>query len=360
MAFADELSAMIGRIYDTAEAGDGWDELAAEMLRLMGGRWMLASVLDLRLGNFARSKIYGLETPAAERGLQEYLDGMHQFDATLLLANREPHRRWIDSEAAFGAENYLQNEYIRWNLSRFGSTHWTIGFTGPDDGISLGLSLHPDAEQGRPGKRQVRVFRTLFDHFDRATRLGARRPDPAASPNAMIVLNHQGGIKEMNDAARAILAARDGIESRAGKLKAVTSQDASPLDRLLRGALAEFQTRAASGALPIRRPSGRSWIVKITPVPSGVFPFGLKLPGALVTLTDPDAVVITPAQRQAFGLTARETELAEKLVNGSTLEEAAAQLGISPNTARVHLRSLFAKTGTNRQVDLVRVLLVTV
>ena len=39
------------------------------------------------------------------------------------------------------------------------------------------------------------------------------------------------------------------------------------------------------------------------------------------------------------------------------LEDAAAVLGISPNTARTHLKRIFEKTATHRQAELVKVLL---
>lgn len=61
--------------------------------------------------------------------------------------------------------------------------------------------------------------------------------------------------------------------------------------------------------------------------------------------------------RKLFDLTPAETSLAILLTNGLTLEEAAEELGISKNTARAHLRSIFSKTGVTRQATLVRILL---
>ena len=52
-----------------------------------------------------------------------------------------------------------------------------------------------------------------------------------------------------------------------------------------------------------------------------------------------------------FRLTPMETEIA-LLVDGLTLDEAAAATGITKNTARAHLRGIFAKTGATRQAVL--------
>jgi DNA-binding CsgD family transcriptional regulator len=57
-----------------------------------------------------------------------------------------------------------------------------------------------------------------------------------------------------------------------------------------------------------------------------------------------------------FGLTPAEARLALQLVAGETLRSAAAKLGISYETARTHLKTVFNKTGTCRQAELVIVL----
>ncbi|PZQ47039.1 MAG: hypothetical protein DI556_18815 [Rhodovulum sulfidophilum] len=57
-----------------------------------------------------------------------------------------------------------------------------------------------------------------------------------------------------------------------------------------------------------------------------------------------------------FGLTPREAELATALAGGASLRDHAAARGVSHETTRTHLRSLFAKTGTARQAELVALL----
>src|SRR4030095_13792257 len=61
--------------------------------------------------------------------------------------------------------------------------------------------------------------------------------------------------------------------------------------------------------------------------------------------------------RKLFDLTRKEAQLAMCLTNGRSLREAASDLGITLNTARAHLRSIFAKTGIDRQARLVRAIL---
>lgn len=58
-----------------------------------------------------------------------------------------------------------------------------------------------------------------------------------------------------------------------------------------------------------------------------------------------------------FDLTPAELAVAERMALGDTIQEAAASRRVSVNTARTHLKRLFAKTGARRQADLLRALL---
>lgn len=64
--------------------------------------------------------------------------------------------------------------------------------------------------------------------------------------------------------------------------------------------------------------------------------------------------------QELFGLTKAESLLAQKLVNGSSLNEAAVELKISPHTARAQLGTIFSKTDSHRQPQLVGLILNTI
>ena len=60
---------------------------------------------------------------------------------------------------------------------------------------------------------------------------------------------------------------------------------------------------------------------------------------------------------EIFGLSQAQKRLAHQVSTGMRLTEAAEALGISVNTARTHLTRIYAKTGVNSQVALVRMLM---
>ena len=69
--------------------------------------------------------------------------------------------------------------------------------------------------------------------------------------------------------------------------------------------------------------------------------------------------VSVDALKQVYGLTPAESRLAKMLVRGESLSVTAEKLGVTHNTVRNQLKSIFAKTDTNRQSELVGLILST-
>ena len=81
--------------------------------------------------------------------------------------------------------------------------------------------------------------------------------------------------------------------------------------------------------------------------------------GAVLRVIDPDRDIqphLEPVCAH-YRLSPVETRLACQLAQGATLEAAASALRIKPQTARSYLKQIFLKTDTNRQSELLRVLL---
>jgi DNA-binding CsgD family transcriptional regulator len=74
-----------------------------------------------------------------------------------------------------------------------------------------------------------------------------------------------------------------------------------------------------------------------------------------VLLVDPDhrCRPSENALQAAFGFSRAEARLAARVCIGETIESAAKQLGISRDTGRSHLKSIFSKAGVRRQAELV-------
>jgi DNA-binding CsgD family transcriptional regulator len=63
--------------------------------------------------------------------------------------------------------------------------------------------------------------------------------------------------------------------------------------------------------------------------------------------------------QSTYDLTASETRICAMLANGESVESVSEKLGISPNTARTHIKRIFSKTGAARQSELVKLMMNT-
>jgi len=118
--------------------------------------------------------------------------------------------------------------------------------------------------------------------------------------------------------------------------------------------------RGPNHVMSVSRPSGRrAYPVIIAPLlapPTG------RTGGdavAAIFIGDPEAGQITTIEflQTLYALTQAEAELVALLARGRTLEEAAAERGVRLNTVRSQLKQVFAKTDTNRQGQLMRLVL---
>lgn len=176
---------------------------------------------------------------------------------------------------------------------------------------------------------------------------------------AALALDWRSRVIRMNSAAKALLG--DGIACVAGRLEATDRRSDGALQRLLAAAVspeaADLSTQsAATSTLPvtIRRFGRRPLVAEAMPA-AGLFGDILQQARALVFIADMEARNQPRQERIAaiLGVTAAESLLLARLAAGDGLAEAAAAIGISIHTARSQLKSLFAKTGTHRQAELV-------
>lgn len=175
-----------------------------------------------------------------------------------------------------------------------------------------------------------------------------------------IVVADDGRILEVSGIARTVISQKDGLQDVNGYLTLATPRDTQRLRDAIRAvaSIRPDERQPLPTALRVERPSGRGDVgLVVQPAPLGLSE--AIEPRAIVLLSDPDASVsVSPETISTLlGLTAAESAICVQLVNGATLDEAGLALGIKRNTVRAHLRSIFEKTGVDRQSRLVRLIL---
>lgn len=162
-------------------------------------------------------------------------------------------------------------------------------------------------------------------------------------------------------ASNALVQWGDGLDVVDGFLDAPRSSDRDRV-RQFTAALSS----AVSGESPAKSPDtlalprtsgGRPWLLNGIAAKDAVRSLHSRA-AALILVTDLEAVRIPELRnlREIFHLTPTEAELARRIAHGDSLPEAAAYLSITHEHARQRLKSIFFKTRTARQSELVSLL----
>ncbi len=245
-------------------------------------------------------------------------------------------------------------------------------FNEPDRPIS-GISIWR-REAGRPfTSEDLALGNLLAPHLVRAFEIHRRFGE---------IRNERGALAEvidrlpvgvvLIDALRRPVVVNRYAEQIAARCDGFTLGDAGPRatdareNRVLRQHMSQAIAIGASfgrgrnHVMSVSRPSGRrAYAVIIAPLLAP--PTGRSGSDAVaaIFIGDPEAGQITTVEflQTLYTLTQAEAELVALLARGRTLEEAAADRGVTLNTVRSQLKQVFAKTDTNRQGQLMRLVL---
>jgi DNA-binding CsgD family transcriptional regulator len=252
--------------------------------------------------------------------------------------------------------------------------HASLTRNGSSGGISFPLGVPHVEEIGQAATRLGRLVPHLSRAIDFTLQLGRHQSGLwqiehilNAMPGAALLLDRGGGIIRTNAAADALLSQADGIsmvKSDGWHLTAHARSEASMHSACITQALAisRGEDQGLNGSLRITRPSGRPpLLVLVTPLPPPSFSLWEAVDGgarAMVQIVDLHAPAYPQAEslRMAAGLSAPEARVAALIGGGLSISEAAATLGLSPNTVKTHLARCFDKTGVRSQAALARLL----
>ena len=214
----------------------------------------------------------------------------------------------------------------------------------------------------------------LVPHLQRALQMNARTAELEMTRTAsaellnrlqqpVLLVDAACRILFANCASEEILTDQFGLHPDAkGVLRGINSGETDMLHQAVAQGTrpAPFGARRGGGPFHVSRGSRQSPLtVSVIPLPAETYWLAPHRPAAILFIADPERVdnPTAAALRASFGLTHTEAAMAIEVLNGGGLKAAAARLGIAPTTARTHLTSIFDKTGTRRQAELVRILL---
>jgi DNA-binding CsgD family transcriptional regulator len=238
-----------------------------------------------------------------------------------------------------------------------------------EPGLIAAVAIHRPADQASFEERDRAKLALLLPHLTQALRL-MRRMDAnerglrggfnalASLSVGVLVVGAGNRVRLLNQAAENLAVAGAGIKIHNGRL---ILSDAR-LDERLRAAVRRASLaplgRSLSAGETILIPAGenQSFALRVSPLaPDTIAPAAVE-PLAAVFVGVPACAPPswTERVRAVYALTPAESRLVFALLNGRRLGEYAAGAGVSIHTAQSQLKSVFAKTGSRRQSDLIR------
>jgi DNA-binding CsgD family transcriptional regulator len=368
VGLTSETSAAIGAIYDTVLDPEAWPRAMSAVRNIVGGAGSALFAFD---HDSATIPFCVFENLGPDRD-HEYVRRLHCINPRAAKTMAEPPGVPCWDYRVISEREMDRHEFYD-GIHRLSGVRYFVGMRPLlVDGRSLLTSVERTRKQGHFDESEIALFSRIAPHIGHAFRLAGANAQSQADaallhlvdqvrPEAVLLLDAAGGLMEANSEARRVLALGDGLKLIDGCLQPWKAADRRALNRLISGALATTtgQAPGGGGVMALPRPSGAlPFLLRVMPWPRGnADPF--RRPAAVVLLRDPERTAAVGAAELAdlLGLTAREAALARRLARGDSLQDCAAALGISRNTARVHLRNIFEKTGISSQRQLLRLML---
>lgn len=287
--------------------------------------------------------------------------------------NNPPLNKVILIDDVIPADQLLSNEYYKLCMLPHGIRYTAAVDLLCDNGqrISVRLCRPADAPPFSVADREF--IQLLCSHIRRAVststklvQLDSERQLYARAISGrdigIAMLDKTGRIMRTNAAADRLFKDKDGISRVHDEIHLKQSELNERLRALIRDTLAAQQRdeTVPVQALAVPRPSRKNdYELVVKAVPVDRYLEQRNTPHLTVFISDPATHVAISSRTliTLYHLTPAEATLSILLADGKSLEDIAKASGITLNTARAHLRSVFQKTGVTQQSMLVSLVL---
>ncbi len=367
MSGLPQFSEVIGDIYEASYQPDYWPRVIEHLARISHSRSGALFIQDTSIKEAAGFYGYRL----TDQMLSDYAVHGHN-DPGFLIMQDQPVGVAINMH---GPTQHPPEtpEYFRVMRQKYDLGYVCGANVLINEEQHVGLGLHRSFSAVAYEDETLQLLSELIPHLQRALRIHRefirlrieKTALTAGFDNLMIGLvlfDHLGSPVYVNPVAESIFAEHPAIQKQGHSIVPTDNSDAVQLRRLILSCLESAQDSERGGVMGLHHPDKRHPLaVMVKPVAASEL--ANVIDGepvyAAMYLSDPERPLPIAADtlRTLYDLTPTEARIAVSLTNGLGVEEIATTHQRSVNTVRSHLRSLFEKTRTANQADLVRLLL---
>ena len=361
-----ELRALIGQAYDAALDDTLWPDLAPSIARSFDS---ISTALQIR--NVAGDvRLLAITDNLAPDLMAEYRDYYWHHDvwanrATQLGMSRPYMSRDLVSDAFLERSEYYA-DWLR-KLDLF----YVVGSIFPvsNDEICV-IGAHRARAHGTYDETIRKRMGDFLPHLRRALQLRHKLSHASLEKSAalealertgdpVLVAARDARLLYANAGAEALLAEGDAIRVVRGRLAVADGAAGLRLAFLISSAIdtAAGADGSAGSAVALARDERLPLTILVAPLRPARDGLGAPLPAAILFIRDPERGGVSELFLQdMFALTPAESAIAAALAAGNSVEYIARTYRVTLNTARTHLKRIFAKTNTRRQGELVALL----
>ncbi len=360
---------LIGDIYESSINPYHWSVVLEKLTAITQSRSAVLVIHDREVKQLSYLHSYGIRKPV----IALHNTPLGRFDPGLKVMRAQPQGKAVNMYSLDDRDKVPRLIYELFTrltelfhfggVNCFNNEHWHAG-----------IGLHRTRKEGKFEPEILELLENLVPHFQRAlriqkefTRLQIRQQTLQSELDrhiiGLILLDELGKPLYINPMAKRILERHGAIDLRSNGLRAYIKHEDEQLHQAIMRATATSPGTIYQGqSMGLSHPDHHKPLALLV-VPSAANQSAewssMSHSQVAVYLTDPEEPVpiAHDALMDIYGLSEREAKVAVAIANGREVSEIADMHHVSVQTVRSHLKSIFSKTGVNRQVDLIRLLL---
>ena len=355
MSAAEQLSSLIETIYDSAVSPALWPVALGGITRFVGGS---ATGLYAKDAASRTGAIHYRDEGLGEAQTARYFEHYIRIDPSTIRHYFAAVGDLVSTIDMLPYEEFRQTRfYVEW-VEPAGLVDHLAAILEKDQTSFSMVGVFRSREQGLVDEPMRRRMRLVVPHVRRAVMIGGLLERRSIANDALtkaldavrsatFLVDAAGAIVHANTAGLRMLAGDGPVRDIDGHLTGIEHD--------LRAALSPEE--ASPSFEPLLARDGQRYLVQTLPLRGPLRTTDNGRPAAAAVFIQPTSLstpAVPEAIARAYQLTPTELRTLLAAVEIGGVSEIAEALGISETTVKFHLRSVYAKTGSHRQSDLVK------
>ena len=361
-----QFDTVVTRLYEAATNAELWPQALEAMVRFVGNSGVHLFLTDESTGLVRQDAYFGMP----EKLMLEYNTGQVVDCPRVKNALAHPDYRLLYDYQHIDEAGIDHSEYYHWlQKSGDGIRYYLGAQLFPAAGRPSWISFPFRHSEGHAQQEHMARLKLFVPHLERALRVsqqfgtasllsGALEQSIDREHLALVVIGTSGGVLFASNAAEGLARNSSWLRMNGNGIHLTNHELDQKLQHRLHNCSELVERRAAdqSGELVVVTQNSGRFRVSLAPLMFQGPLLGVDRPAVVVTITrlaDADSEF----RDRLRSLTVAELALARAIGRGSTLALHAKERGISLHTVRSQLKSIFQKTNTHRQAELVSLVL---